>query len=95
LKKFWKKFLKAKKKIFLAKYFHVGLAEIIFEKVLRISEREKIFTVALSGGVFQNLLLRNLVCERLERANFKVLLNRMIPANDGGISVGQAFFAIQ
>jgi len=56
---------------------------------------EKIFTVALSGGVFQNLLLRNLVCERLERANFKILLNRMIPANDCGISVGQAFFAIQ
>ena len=93
--KILEKVLEGGEKNFLAKYFHVGLAEIIFEKILQISEREKIFTVALSGGVFQNILLTNLVCERLERANFKILLNKMIPANDGGISVGQAFFALQ
>jgi len=65
------------------------------EKVLEISECEKIFTVALSGGVFQNILRTELVVEKLERANFKVLLNKMIPANDGGICVGQAFYALQ
>lgn len=82
-------------KEFLAKYFHEGLAEIIFEKVLKISEREKIFTVALSGGVFQNIFLLDSVIKKLERKNFKILLNKMIPANDGGICIGQAFFAIQ
>ena len=80
---------------FLAKYFHAGLAEIIFEKILEISSREKIFTVALSGGVFQNILLTEILLEKLLKKNFKVLLNKMIPANDGGICVGQSFYALQ
>ena len=93
--KILEKVLNGEDKNFLAKYFHVGLADIIFEKVLRISEREKISTVALSGGVFQNIFLLDLVVKKLERKNFKILLNKMIPANDGGLCVGQAFFAFQ
>ena len=93
--KILEKVLEGEDRNFLAKYFHAGLAEIIFEKILEISSREKIFTVALSGGVFQNILLTEILLEKLERANFKVLLNKMIPANDGGICVGQAFYAIQ
>ena len=93
--KILEKVLNGENKNFLAKYFHEGLAEIIFEKILEISSREKIFTVALSGGVFQNIFLTEKILSKLSKTNLKVLLNKMIPANDGGISVGQAFFALQ
>ena len=93
--KILEKVLNGENKNFLAKYFHEGLAEIIFEKILEISLREKIFTVALSGGVFQNIFLTEKILSKLSKTNLQVLLNKMIPANDGGISVGQAFFALQ
>ena len=46
--------------------------------------------VALSGGVFQNLLLLRLVDEGLRREGFRVLKHSMVPTNDGGIALGQA-----
>lgn len=51
-------------------------------------------TVALSGGVFQNLLLTRLVKDSLEAAGFQPLLHSLLPPNDGGICVGQAAFAM-
>ena len=47
--------------------------------------------VLLSGGVFQNRLLTDLLIDRLETAGFEVWLHRRVPPNDGGIAVGQAF----
>lgn len=76
-----------------ARLFHDLLAEMIFETVLGLSERTKIKTVALSGGVFQNLLLSGLVMEKLRFAGLKVLRHELIPANDGGICIGQAIYA--
>ena len=76
-----------------AKLFHDLLAEMIFGTVLGISERSKIKTVALSGGVFQNSLLSGLVMEKLRFAGLKVLRHELIPANDGGICIGQAIYA--
>jgi len=76
-----------------ARLFHDLLAEMIFGTVLGISERTKIKTVALSGGVFQNSLLSGLVMEKLRFAGLKVLRHELIPANDGGICIGQAIYA--
>ena len=45
--------------------------------------------VALSGGCFQNRLLTAAALRGLEGAGFEVLLHRRVPANDGGISLGQ------
>ncbi len=45
--------------------------------------------VALSGGVFQNLLLRELLVPLLIDSGFEVFLNEKVPPGDGGISVGQ------
>jgi hydrogenase maturation protein HypF len=50
-------------------------------------------TVALSGGTFQNLRLLASTRRRLERDGFRVLSHALVPANDGGISYGQAAVA--
>ena len=50
-------------------------------------------TVALSGGVFQNARLTAVVVEGLEAAGLRVLVHRLVPPNDGGVSIGQAAVA--
>jgi hydrogenase maturation protein HypF len=50
-------------------------------------------TAVLSGGVFQNRLLLQMVTAQLERDGLRVLTPRLLPANDGGISFGQAAVA--
>jgi len=52
-----------------------------------------VYTVALSGGVFQNMLLLERTTDRLETQGFRVLRHRQVPPNDGGISLGQAVIA--
>ena len=48
---------------------------------------------ALSGGVFQNMLLLDKAVRGLEDKGFKVITHSKVPANDGGISLGQAVIA--
>ena len=48
--------------------------------------------IVLSGGVFQNLLLRELLVPPLIKEGFEVFLNEKAPPGDGGLSVGQAWF---
>ena len=50
-------------------------------------------TVVLSGGVFQNRLLMRQVRRSLHAAGLCVWTNRSVPANDGGLSLGQAAIA--
>ncbi|HUB69807.1 MAG TPA: carbamoyltransferase HypF [Acidimicrobiales bacterium] len=52
-----------------------------------------IATVALSGGVFQNVLLTLRAAQALEDRGFEVLLHSQVPPNDGGLSLGQAAIA--
>ncbi len=49
--------------------------------------------VALSGGVFQNARLLAGLVERLGADGFEVYTHRLVPSNDGGISLGQALVA--
>jgi hydrogenase maturation protein HypF len=49
--------------------------------------------VALSGGCFQNAWLTGRCAARLQAAGLSVLLHQRVPANDGGISLGQAVLA--
>ena len=77
----------------VAARFHNGVAGLISDCCLLLRERHGLSTVALSGGVFQNLLLLQATIARLERHGFGVLVQSRVPCNDGGISLGQAVVA--
>jgi hydrogenase maturation protein HypF len=73
--------------------FHLTMAGITTAMCKLIAKESKIKRVALSGGVFQNRLLLRLTLAALEREGFEVLTHRLVPPNDGGISLGQAVIA--
>jgi hydrogenase maturation protein HypF len=77
----------------IAARFHHGVADAVAQVCHRLCGESGLATVALSGGVFQNVLLLTGVVERLESAGLRVLTHRQVPANDGGISLGQAAVA--
>ncbi|WP_244287272.1 carbamoyltransferase HypF [Amycolatopsis rubida] len=77
----------------IAARFHQGLADAVAGTCVRLRERTGIGTVALSGGVFQNVLLLDRTCAALAAAGLRVLTHSRIPANDGGISLGQVAVA--
>ena len=77
----------------IAARFHNGVAAAIEEACLALRDRHGLDTVALSGGVFQNLLLTDRVVAQLAGRGFRVLVHRRVPCNDGGISFGQAVVA--
>jgi hydrogenase maturation protein HypF len=77
----------------IARAFHAGLAAGIREAIVALGEEHGVGTVVLSGGVFQTeLLLEEL--KALLLGSFRVWSNREVPANDGGISLGQAALAL-
>jgi hydrogenase maturation protein HypF len=73
--------------------FHRTVARLVVEMCRRIRSDMGLDRVALSGGVFQNILLLTLVFEGLKEAGFKVYTHHLVPTNDGGISLGQAVIA--
>ncbi|MBI5885065.1 MAG: carbamoyltransferase HypF [Deltaproteobacteria bacterium] len=73
--------------------FHLTMAEIISVVANRLRQESGLHDVVLSGGVFQNVLLLRLSCERLGKDGFKVWAHERVPTNDGGISLGQAVVA--
>ncbi|MFE9656436.1 carbamoyltransferase HypF [Micromonospora sp. NPDC006431] len=77
----------------IAARFHHGLADAVVGAAGAVRERTGLATVALSGGVFQNVLLLDRVVSGLERDGFRVLVHSRVPPNDGGISLGQAAVA--
>ncbi len=77
----------------IAARFHNGVAALITQACLGLRERHGLSDVALSGGVFQNLLLLHAAVAQLEEHGFRVLVHSRVPCNDGGISLGQAVIA--
>ena len=69
--------------------FHGSLASMILSACNRLRDETGLGRVALSGGVFQNRLLNELVVPLLEHNRFEVLRHGQVPPNDGGISLGQ------
>ncbi|GII76084.1 carbamoyltransferase [Sphaerisporangium rufum] len=77
----------------VAARFHNGLAGLVAAGCALARERTGLAAVALSGGVWQNLLLLERAVPLLEAAGFQVLLHSRVPPNDGGVSLGQAAIA--
>lgn len=77
----------------LAMDFHETMADIIAAVLARLRQRTLITKAALSGGVFQNRTLLEKTAARLA-PEFTLLLPEQVPANDGGIALGQAAVAL-
>jgi hydrogenase maturation protein HypF len=77
----------------IATKFHRSLAHTIVKTVSRISQKNTIESVVLSGGVFQNSILLEQVVHQLRALKLNVFTHSQIPCNDGGLSLGQAVIA--
>lgn len=72
--------------------FHRTIAALTVAMVSRITVNSGINQVILSGGVFQNRLLLELTYAQLDAAGFRVIIPEILPINDGGVALGQAWF---
>ena len=77
----------------LAARFQETVAAVTLAFVREVGLETGLRNVAVSGGVFQNQWLATTVVERLGAEGFQVHTNNQVPANDGGISYGQAAVA--
>jgi hydrogenase maturation protein HypF len=77
----------------VAARFHGAVARLIVSIAENLRSQRGMNRVALSGGVFQNLLLLEQTNRLLRASGFQVLTHVRVPANDGGISLGQAAIA--
>lgn len=73
--------------------FHFTLAQAIVQCCQRIRKSAGLMRVCLSGGTFQNLRLLGHATAELRAAGFQVFVHRRVPANDGGLALGQAVIA--
>ena len=77
----------------IAAKFHNTVAQVILEVSNQIRKDTCLKKVVLSGGVFQNKYLLEKSSFLLNNNGFKVFTNHLVPANDGGISLGQIIIA--
>ncbi|HJX62048.1 MAG TPA: carbamoyltransferase HypF [Dehalococcoidia bacterium] len=73
--------------------FHNTIAAIVADVCRAARQKTGVGRVALSGGCFQNVYLLGRTIDALERDDFQVLIHHLVPANDGGIALGQAVVA--
>jgi hydrogenase maturation protein HypF len=73
--------------------FHLTMAGVVRDACLRIRESDGLNRVCLSGGTFQNLRLLRHTLDELRSRRFEVFVHRRVPANDGGLALGQAAVA--
>lgn len=77
----------------IATRFHAGLIYTLVNAVAALAQRVDFSDVVLSGGCFQNAVLLKGVSEALQNQGFNCVTHSVMPANDGGIALGQAAIA--
>jgi hydrogenase maturation protein HypF len=82
-----------KSKEHIAASFHQTLTDAFTAMVCKLQKATGLWRVVLSGGCFQNRILLEGSIDKLKRAGFEVYCHRQVPANDGGVSLGQAVVA--
>ncbi|MBT7084891.1 MAG: carbamoyltransferase HypF, partial [Desulfobacterales bacterium] len=78
---------------YISTKFHLTLIRLFSEICKTIRAENELNNVVLSGGVFQNSILLKGIIGELEKNNFKIFTHKNVPANDGGLSLGQAVVA--
>lgn len=73
--------------------FHNGLAQMTAQAVRQLSVESGLKEVVLSGGVWQNITLLRRTLSLLRDTGLQVYIHREVPANDGGLALGQAAIA--
>jgi hydrogenase maturation protein HypF len=73
--------------------FHNAVVAVVVEVCRKARRLSGVTRAALSGGVWQNMFLLERTVAALEHAEFDVLVHRRVPANDGGLALGQAAVA--
>ena len=77
----------------MAYAFHKAIANAVIDYTIMYGEKGEELPVALSGGVFANKLLTEMIYKGLSEVGYSVYLNEKVPTNDGGIALGQAYIA--
>ena len=77
----------------IALKFHNSLSRVLLEAALQIRKESQINKVVLSGGVFMNMYLLDRLVRQLEKQDFSVFWHNQVPANDGGLALGQVVIA--
>ncbi len=75
----------------IARRFHAAVRDVVVAVAERTAGRGA--TIVLAGGVFQNALLVTMCVDALRDAGFTPLTHHLVPPNDGGLALGQAFVA--
>ena len=79
----------------IATRFHNSISWLVVHICQRIRQETGLKDVVLSGGVWQNMTLLQQTIPHLEMNNFNVYWHEKLPANDGGLALGQAMIAAQ
>ncbi len=77
----------------IAGRFHHSVARMVADVCLRLQKEYELNDVVLSGGVWQNVTLLTQTMVQLRKYDFAIYLHRQVPANDGGLALGQAAVA--
>jgi len=77
----------------IAYRFHQTVAAAATDVCLQIVDETRLDRVILSGGVFQNRLLSEMIYTALTNKGLRVFTHRLVPPNDGGLALGQAAIA--
>ncbi len=84
---------KGQEKSVISTRFHNTIVAVVCDAVKQVAARTGLQKVVLSGGTWQNRYLFTVGKEALSHQGFEVLFHRRVPANDGGLSLGQAVVA--
>jgi hydrogenase maturation protein HypF len=77
----------------IATRFHNSVAALVVHVCRALRDETGLQSVALSGGVWQNVTLLHMTLNLLRRDGFNVYTHRVVPPNDGGLALGQAAVA--
>jgi len=78
----------------IAARFHRTLVSVVSQAAIRLARQNGVEAVALSGGVFQNRLMLGGMLSTLTAAGIEAIAHASVPANDGGLALGQAMIGL-